>query len=391
MSRFNSNVRVHVYLCALATAALAFAATADPAADTLPSKVRTAIKTDIAESTGVTCMLSVERTRYQARAAATPSCAGWITASAQAPRGPVLWRDRIRLDVTGTATGEQFAFTGASPFERADILNMLGDATARAGEFSTFLRTAMDAGQFQSPSPQNGLLSIAFTLPGQQARGTLYALPDSGDIRRLTLETRNAGGACRTQYAVDYAATRAGERQLILPLSSVMETIAADGTELHSETFYSSCRRPAAPAKPASLPGPQKPLPPNTRIRIRFEPPINGQTAATGDPVVGQIRNTIKDKQEGVLIHAGDRLHGRIARIEQFTGSDARWNVAIVWETIERGVGDHGIDQGIEQPVTLVPLSENDVTLRPPGGAWFTLRQPSVVLDQRFETDWEIR
>jgi hypothetical protein len=130
------------------------------------------------------------------------------------------------------------------------------------------------------------------------------------------------------------------------------------------------------------------PLPPKVRFRIRLQTPIDTETAATGDPVVGVVRTTIKDKQNGIIVHAGDRVHGRIARIEQYFSPRREWNITIAFETIERGVGDHGIDQGIEQPVTLVPADAGD---HPAAGGYFIFHDPGALADRTFEIDCETR
>ena len=218
------------------------------------------------------------------------------------------------------------------------------------------------------------------------------------------MEAEDVGDACRVQYSTDYSPTRVGSRETMLPQSSTMEVLYRNGTELRSETYYSGCRRPVTEATAPVAADTPKPLPPGVRFRIRFQPPIDTLSAATGDPVVGVIRATVKDKQNGILMHAGDRVHGRIALIEEYMSPGPRWNLAIAMETIERGVGAHGIDQGVEQTVSLAPLDDGDrephdetmgademQRLRPPGGGYFIFHDANVVLDQRFETEWETR
>jgi hypothetical protein len=172
-----------------------------------------------------------------------------------------------------------------------------------------------------------------------------------------------------------------------------MESILKDGTELRTETYYSGCRRPVAKVQAAA--SDPKPMPPNVRFRIRFQPSIDSATTATGDPVTAVIRTTVKDKQTGIIVHAGDRLHGRIALIEQTLSPKPQWHIAVAFETIERGVGDHGIDQGVEQPVAIAPVDEAEgpqqQKLRPPNGNYYVFSGANVVLDQKFETEWETR
>ena len=407
-----------VYLSALGAGVVLAAgvvAAADSSADPVFNKVRSAVQANVAETRGIACMASVERTRYLPRVAARPaSCAESLASLSGGRQGAVAWRNRERLDVTAGATGESFAFTEVTPFERTDIASLLHDAGTQSGEFSDFLRNVIATGgaTFQPVSlqqtPLGKLLAMGFTTSGGAGKvawsGSLFVLPESGDPRRLTLQAENTGSACRVQYTIDYAATRVGDRQYVLPQSSIRDSIDPDGSELHSETYYSSCRKTGSPAVNVAPAPVTRPLPAGTRFRVKFQPPIDGETAAIGDPVVGVIRTTVKDKQTGLIVHAGDRIHGRIALIEQFQQPQKRWNLAVVFETIERGVGDHGIDQGVEQSVSLIPLDDGDrfphdeiltpeqlQKLRPAGGAYFVFHDNNIVLDQRFETEWETR
>lgn len=403
---------------------------AETVADAILGKLRPQLVADISDLRGVTCMESVERTRYAPRRpGATPACGELIAAAGTTPAGAMTWHSRLRLDVTAGDGGENFALTDVRSLERSDIGGILRAADAGSGEFSAFLRNLVnsDGAAFQARGVQQAsgepLLAFGFTVPEDKSRflyaspvrlagaaairagykGSLYMVPQSGDLKRLTTEAEDVGDACRVQYSTDYSPTRIGSREAMLPQSSTMEVLYKNGTELRSETYYSGCRREPAATAPVASDTP-KPLPPGVRFRIRFQPPIDTQSAATGDPVVGVIRTTVKDKQNGILVHAGDRVHGRISLIEEYMSPGPRWNLAIAMETIERGVGAHGIDQGVEQPVSLAPLDDGDrephdetmgademQKLRPPGGGYFIFHDPNVVLDQRFETEWETR
>jgi hypothetical protein len=61
---------------------------------------------------------------------------------------------------------------------------------------------------------------------------------------------------------------------------------------------------------------------------------------------VAVVRADVKDKTSGaILVHAGDRLHGRLTIFEEYTlkywqvgavgeALDPQWNVGVVFETI---------------------------------------------------------
>jgi hypothetical protein len=359
------------------------------AAEMTFSKAHSAIAADVADLRGVACMETVERTRYAPRASAGATCAQIIAGANDSPGSPE-WRSRLRLTVLAGAKGEEFSLNDAGRFEKSDIGGILAAAAAGSGEFSTFLSKtiAADPSLFQPRGTQQTsigpLTAFAFALPPGSAaqRGALFVTSDTGDLRRLALETENTGEACFVRYTTDYATTRIGERYVLVPRNSTMETFLKDGSERRSTSYFSSCRRPdnaTAAAAPAADPAP---LPAGTRFRVRIDPGIQTTTAATGDPVIGVIRSTVKNKQKEIIVHSGDRLHGRIALIEQYLTPTPHWNVAIVFETIERGVGVNGIDQGVEQPVSVVPVDEAN-------GAQYTLTGPSPVLDR--DEEWEVR
>jgi len=371
------------------------------AAEVTFSKAHSSIAADVADLRGVACMETVERTRYAAPVSGGATCAQIIARANDAPGSP-QWRSRLRLNVLAGANGEAYSLTDAGRFEKSDIGGILAAAAAGSGEFSTFLSKTIsaDPSLFQPRGTQQTsigpLAAFAFTLPpagGAAQRGALFVTSDTGDLRRLTLETENTGDACLVRYTTDYATTRIGERYVLVPRNATKEEFLKDGTERRSTSYFSSCRRPDTKAA-ASAPAPDPPpVPSGTRFRVRIEPEIQTTTAATGDPVIGVIRSTVKNKQKEIIVHSGDRLHGRIALIEQYLAPAPHWDIAIVFETIERGVGTNGIDQGVEQPVSIAPADEASTPdaqkLRPPNGNYYTLTGPSPVLDR--DEEWETR
>ena len=394
---------------------------ADNAGDIALSKLRANALADISDERGVACMESVDRVRYAPRISNRNATCGELLAAIDqksATQGAMQWRSRLRLDVAATDSAEQFALTDASRFEKSDVGGLLSAAAANGGAFGAFLRNLMsgDGQQFQSrgleDTPLGRLPAFEFNIPADKSRfsfaanggtrpvalhGTVYGLSNSNELKRLVVDAEDAGNACRVQYAIDYALTRASGAEIILPQAATMDAVLKDGTELHDETYYSGCRKSQASNKPDPAgPGPS-PLPAGVKFRVRFEPAIDSATAATGDPVIGVVRTTVKDKHSGLIVHVGDRLHGRIALIEETLSPTPVWNIAIAFETIERGVGDHGIDQGIEQPVSITPLDDaasgpGDLQkFRPPNGAYYILTGKTAVLDQNFETEWETR
>ena len=146
------------------------------------------------------------------------------------------------------------------------------------------------------------------------------------------------------------------------------------------------------------------PLPPKTRIRVRIDPPVDSSIAAAGDPLPGVVIAPVKEKGV-VLVNSGDRLKGRIVRLEQTLGPAPRWTVAIVFGTLERN--------GVEEKISLKPDDDGDrspagmggggrmrrpqpvgsiTDERPAGGGICSFQKSGdLVLDRKFESAWEPR
>ena len=263
--------------------------------------------------------------------------------------------------------------------------------------------------------------------------GTFFADTDSADLRELDLEATefpSTDSVCRLQDKVQYARTKIGDNTFMLPTTSSMDSVYRNSTESLNETTFGACREyvgnstisfdqgPSGnPADSATRPE-LRPLPAKTRVRVKIEPPIDSSTAAAGDPITGVMVSTVKQKGQ-IVVHAGDKLHGRIVRLEQDLGRDPRWTVAILFQTIERG--------GVEQKVSLIPLDDGDrspepgfaggdrslgaglagggqggfspqtpgrdiSSERPPGGGIYSFsKSGNLILGPKFESQWESR
>jgi hypothetical protein len=194
-----------------------------------------------------------------------------------------------------------------------------------------------------------------------------------------------------------------------------MDVIYRNSTESLNETTFAGCREYVGEStirydvddkgitpdseKRADL----RPLPAKTRLQVKIEPAIDSDKAAAGDPITGVIEAAVKVKGETV-VHAGDKLRGRIVRLEQDMAPLPRWTVAILFETIERA--------GVEQKVALKPLDDGDrsphgpaaggrrgftstpvstaTSERPAGGGIYSFAEAgNLVLGAKFESDWE--
>lgn len=319
---------------AIVVAAAAIAADAPLEFD----KVRAGIVADVAGTVGLASTETVERARYEKRKK-NATCAEMTAAGFEASRGTQNWHDRTRLDVIAADDTQIHALIKPGRFEKGDVGGLL--SAHNSSEFSVFLRNIIsgDGEQFQARGvrqmPVGNLAEFGFTVPLLRShfdygkgpvsyQGSLFVTPDSGGLKRLSMLMENEGDACRLEYTIDYTNIRAGTRELVVPQSSVMDLLYADGTEFHSDTRYSGYHWPQPPGTGPGDSNLPKPLPAGLHLKVRLQDPVDGATAAAGDPVTGIVRADVKDKG-AIVVRAGDRLHGHIAILEQYVLKYWQW------------------------------------------------------------------
>jgi hypothetical protein len=139
------------------------------------------------------------------------------------------------------------------------------------------------------------------------------------------------------------------------------------------------------------------PLPPGLRVAIRLEEPINTATAAAGDMVTGVLARDIRDAKRMVLVKAGERVRGRVLRMQYYAVGRPAWMIAIRFERIERGDAElpltlKAMDDGIRQAAGYSGLQKEAgaIAARPEGAGLYVIRGPGeVVLGKRFEMEWQ--
>ncbi len=431
-------------LCAYLAAGVAILWAAESTAQLLFNKVRTEVLDNVRRFPRYTCVQTVTRSQFELPQTGA-SCATVIADHQRNPSSRILrWHDRLRLDVAVGEKSEMFSWAGASQFETGDINSMVARGASGSGEFGSFLASVFggDAEGFLyrglKDTPLGRLAVFDFNVPFAKSHyryttgkgyaiaayhGSFYADSDSADLKELDLEANEfppGEQVCRVGDTIQYARTTFGKNSFLLPNTSAMDVIYRNSTESLNETSFANCREYVGEStirfdvdENGNVPEAEKrtelrPLPPKTRLRVRINPPVNSATAAAGDPIVGVVDAAVKVKGE-VVVRVGDKLRGRIVRLEQTLGPTPRWTVAILFEAIERN--------GFEQTVSLKPIDDGDrspvgpvggggrrggftaapppgtiTNERPAGGGIFSFAESgNLVLGQKFESEWESR
>jgi hypothetical protein len=429
--------------CALIVLVCAAALTADTPAQILFNRLRAKVREDVEKSPRYTCVETVVRTQYRPPLGGMRANCAAIVAERARLTSPGLetWHDRLRLDVGVGENSEIFSWAGAKSFETGDLQDLALSGATGSGDFGSFLASVFgpDAEQFryvgEQDTPLGRLAAFEYKVPLAKSHysyrtgtgtnrivgygGTFYAIPAKAELRRLIVDAHEfpTGDVCSVYDTIDYARTKIGSGDFLLPEVSRMDVLYADGQESLNETHYSGCHEftgvstirfddpeeagTVAAAAKAAL----QSLPAKTRVRVRIDPPISSETGAAGDAITGVVEHDVKVRGQ-VVVRATDKLHGRILRFEQFLVPDARWVVAIRFDSMER--------DGVEQPVTFRAVDDGlrnappprymgrrmqssapvpDVKAqRPPGAGLFVFYDAGrLVLDRKFESEWETK
>jgi hypothetical protein len=436
-------MRSFAVCCALILLACAAAITADAPAQILFNRLRAKVREDVDRSPRYTCVETVVRKQFRPSLGGMRfACAGMIAERARVNSpGLETWHDRLRLDVGVGESSEIFSWAGAKSFETGDLQDLALSGATGSGDFGSFLASVFgaDAEQFryngEQDTPVGRLAAFEFKVPLGKSHysyrtgtgatrivaygGAFYAVPATAELKRLVVDAHEfpTGDVCRVYDTIDYARTKIGSGDFLLPEVSRMDVLYSDGQESENETHYSGCHEftgvstirfddpdeagtPAAEAKAAL-----QSLPSKTRVRVRIDPPISSETGAAGDLITGLVEKDVKVKGQ-VVVRATDKLHGRILRFEQFLFPEPRWVVAVRFDSVER--------DGVEQPVAFRPVDDgvrrspppqmmgrrvqtvvrtNDEKLeRPAGSGLFVFYDAGrLMLDRKFESEWETK
>ena len=384
-----------------------------------------------------TCIENINR--QVRRTLRTRNACSAAVARGSADSGLVLWRDRLRLDVAIINGTETFAWAGARQFETEDVDKLVGGGATETGDFAGFLGSIFgnDARNFrytgEESTPAGKMAHFEYEVPRAtshyhyRVRGEFKMAPYSGwflidpataALEKLVViatEFDRGDEVCRVEDTIEYQTAKIGDSDFLLPRVSVMDAVFAEGTEAVNETRYSGCHEYTAQStihfddassgatESSRSVAARAPVPEGVRVLLALETKVDGETSAAGDEIVAEALNDSKASGGAVVIHRGDRFHGRIVKLEQYM-NQPRWVVAMRFDSVLR--------DGVESPVRLAPIDDGvrvgpeqvfsgrrrfsrtdplaGVSLeRPPGGGVFVFFESGKFsLNSRFHSLW---
>jgi hypothetical protein len=277
--------------------------------------------------------------------------------------------DTLVLEVLNAGEKELYASPGDHSFRGEAPAAFAGHGMSGTGSFGLFLRTLFvnDNGMFQFRGEENlrgrkalrWFFRVPSTLSGYTVHldfsygkvgmtGSFVVDAETLDLMRLVVSgdeiPPNLQLLSVTQ-TVDYAPTRIGPRDEVLPQSATMRMIQESGEQSRNVVEFTHCQSflvesklsffaPDDPAKAPPPPEPPRPITDGLTVTIELTGPIT--TAHTvGGLIEGRVLGEVRDGRR-LVAEAGSAVRGRLRRLEMLDGS---WAVGLEFTDVETVAG----------------------------------------------------
>lgn len=276
------------------------------------------------------------------------TCLETIDRTVRTRAGEPLFADRLKAEVALIGRKEMFAWPGSSRFEYSSLDEMVTGGASGFGGFAGWTLAVFQSGQptfsLAGEEARNGrrTLRLDFRVPllgsgyrlrvaGREATapysGSAWIDAESMQVARIQVRAGETGLPLQSAgQATDYARTRIGESEFLLPAVSELVIVDLEGNEHRNSIRFSGCRQYGAessisfdaPASATAAPAAgerELRLPAGVELDLRLETPIVFGTSAVGDPVTARLDRTVK--AGGIVMQKGAAVGGRIVRLEQ--------------------------------------------------------------------------
>jgi hypothetical protein len=259
--------------------------------------------------------------------------------------------DTVRLEVALVDGKEMFGWPGARKFEDMDLRNFVSQGAIGNGNFALHARAIFrgEAVKFEDrgdgSTGSQSWVRFAFQVPlarsghslqvGERKaivayHGSFDVDPKSLDLERIEVIADEIPTELRLTNAIDrveYARTKIGSGEFLLPASSELSISNLDGSEDRNQVRFASCRQftgesvltfddPAPSSSPNAPAGIEEiVLPPDLSVTLALLDDVDLTKAAIGDPVRARLQNDLKSK--GLLLLSRNAIaSGHITRVE---------------------------------------------------------------------------
>ena len=368
------------------------------------------------------------------------TCQETMDRSIAAPNGQIEFRERLRLEVLFTSTGELFAWPGSADFAPQPLESWISAGAIGNGSFGSDLRNlfavSSAALKYVGPEIQNQktayrfnfhapLLSSRYSLVanGKSAitaySGSFWVNQESLDIVRLEHHAEDIPAEldCRDEHdSVEYGRARLDADERLVPSAAELVVVRSDGRESRNAIVFSQCRRYTAvssisfnSAIEAATPQQARPhpeLPAGVQLSLRLDQPVMIGDSAAGDELVARLDKAVK--AGAVSLPKGTLVFGRIRRLEQHPLKPASNVIGLQFfaaqapegripfsakligprsiEDVARIAGNYKVD--VMSPVVGLDITDDGANT---GIGTFRIPLKQLALPSGFQTVWETR
>jgi hypothetical protein len=299
-------------------------------------------------------------------------------------------QDTLRMEVALVEGKEMFAWPGSKKFESDDLRSLISGGSYGNGAFALFARAVFISEApvfvYHGDDPVNGIplvrydFKVSRIISGYQLRvddrtavvsyhGSFWADRQTLDAARLEVVADDIPSTLGLAYSsdrIDYARTRIGDEDFLLPHESQLDMRQTGGMESRNFVRFSSCRQYTGesvlrfdevtatdPGVAPKLPDEEILLPSGLELQIALADNINLESAAAGDEVHGVLAGDLKHKGK-ILAAKGAVLLGRITRLERYPD---RTVVGFTFTDLYADGKHAGLSMEMERALLMSPLT----------------------------------
>ena len=285
---------------------------------------------------------------------------------------PLLFTDRLRMDVTVLDNEEAYSWVGEDSFGDQSLRELVKTGLTATGSFSAFLHGifASDAGTFSflGEEQANGRRVLKY--------GFRVALPNSGYTVSNSAVTRTVGfsgtfsadaqtldllklevqlndippelNICDAVTTLVYNTLRINSVDFLLPAEVTTSVLNRRGVVATNRTVFSSCHQfmgesklsfddqPATNDAQAGV-AEALALPTGVTVYAALNEKIDPASSAAGDPITGRLTRPLSIPGSAIDIPQGAVLHGHVCQLLLRYGFTRSLQLGLRWENVEFG------------------------------------------------------
>jgi hypothetical protein len=302
------------------------------------------------------CVETIDRS-YFSREESPPSCEQIAVDAKKGRRHPKLnATDRLRVSVAVAQGREIYSWTGTAPYEHG-VEDILQSGPIGTGAFAVNLLDLFSnpSVRFRLLEERPDALEYGFRVPVEASSfvvgaprgwlqagysGSIHLDRDSLAVRRFTFESDELPPEtlmCESTTVLEFPSRQAAGASWFVPSQSRTHEVMRDASETDSVTTISDCREHSAAPFPSPPPANTvAPLPPDLKVSLVFNAPIDTDVAAAGDPISATVTEPVMTGLR-IVLHRGATVTGRIVRMRR-QRDPPLFLISVAFDTLE----DHG-------------------------------------------------